>query len=265
MTIEAPLFVVDAFTQKPFGGNPAAVCLLDAWPPEDVLQSIAFENNLSETAFVVGKGDRRQLRWFTPVTEIDLCGHATLASAHVLMRRIDRSLTRVDFETKSGVLTVVERDDLLVMTFPKRTPEPRSAPAGLVEAIGKRPREVLYARDYLLVFGSEAEVAELAPNIEALKAIDAHGVIVTAPGAPGSNTDYVLRFFAPAVGVSEDPVTGSVQCALVPYWSKRLDKRELFARQISKRVGELHLRDLDPTSIEIAGRAVLYLEGRIRV
>jgi predicted PhzF superfamily epimerase YddE/YHI9 len=258
-----PIYQVDAFTDSLFGGNPAAVCPLDAWLPDATMQAIAAENNLSETAFFVPEGGDYALRWFTPAVEVDLCGHATLASGHVVMSYIEPQREDVSFHTvKAGTLTVSRRADMLVMDFPARPAIPCAAPAGLLAALGGTPREVLRARDYLIVYDSAAEVAALDPDLVALAKVDCWAMIVTAPGSDG--IDFVSRFFAPAQGVPEDPVTGSAHCTLVPYWAERLNKTGLEARQISRRGGALRCT-LNGDRVSLGGHAVVYLEGRIEV
>ncbi|HYM72496.1 MAG TPA: PhzF family phenazine biosynthesis protein [Stellaceae bacterium] len=259
--MQIPLYQLDAFvTDRPFTGNPAAVCPLDAWLPDAVMQAIAAENNLSETAFFVPDGDDYGLRWFTPTTEVDLCGHATLASASVVFR-LAPERREVRFRTReAGVLTVVRDGDLLAMDFPARPPAPCAMPPGFAEALGRRPKLLLAARDYLAVYDTAEEVAELAPDFAAIAALDRFAVIVTAPGERG--VDFVSRFFAPAKGVDEDPVTGSAHCTLIPYWAERLGKTRLEARQVSRRGGALSCA-LDGGRVTIAGRAALYLSGTI--
>ena len=258
-----PIYQVDAFADRVFRGNPAAVCPLETWLPDATLQGIAAENNLSETAFFVREGNDYALRWFTPSVEVDLCGHATLASGYVVMRFLEPQRERVSFHTaKAGTLVVNRRADMLVMDFPAWPAVPVAPPPRLFAALGGTPREVLRARDHLVVYGSAAEIAALAPDLAALAKVDCWAVIVTAPGENG--IDFVSRFFAPAQGVAEDPVTGSAHCTLVPYWAKRLGKRKFEARQLSRRGGALSCA-LDGDRVSIAGRAVLYLEGRISV
>lgn len=258
--MEAPLFQVDAFTDRLFAGNPAAVCLLPRWPDASVLQAIASENNLSETAFLVGAGRDYELRWFTPVSEVDLCGHATLASAFVLFERfgVDEA---VAFETRKGRLTVA-RDEkgLLRMDFPALPAQPCEPPERMLAALGGSPIEVLLADDYLIRYSTEDEVRALEPDYSALIGLGARGFIVTAPG---DDVDFISRFFAPELGIPEDPVTGSAHCTLTPYWAARLDKSRLHARQVSRRGGELWC-ELRGDRVQIAGRAVLYLSGSIR-
>jgi PhzF family phenazine biosynthesis protein len=259
-----PIYQVDAFADKLFGGNPAAVCPLPQWLPDATMQAIAAENNLAETAFFVREGGDYALRWFTPTVEVDLCGHATLASAHIVFSFLEPKRVSVNFQTlKAGTLTVARRGDLLVMDFPARPPAPVEAPAGLVAALGGKPREVLKARDHLVVYGSAAEVAVLTPDFGALaKVNDCWATAATAPGENG--VDFVSRFFAPRQGIDEDPATGSSHCTLVPYWAKRLGKTELEARQLSRRGGALRCA-LRGDRVNIGGRAVLYLEGQITV
>jgi len=258
-----PLYQVDAFTDRLFAGNPAAICPLQAWLPDPLMQAIAAENNLAETAFFVRDGGDYALRWFTPSVEVDLCGHATLASAHLIMSRLEPQRHSVRFHTvKAGALTVSRRGDWLAMDFPSRPAEPAQAPAGLLAALGGTPRAVLRARDHLVVFDTAAEIAALKPDLGALGKVDCWAAIVTAPGEDG--VDFVSRFFAPAQGVPEDPVTGSAHCTLTPYWAARLGKPELEARQLSRRGGVLRCA-LAGDRVSIAGQAVLYLEGEIEV
>lgn len=256
-----PIYQVDAFTSRVFAGNPAAVMPLADWLPDATLQAIAAENNLSETAFVVREGEAWRLRWFTPAVEVDLCGHATLATALVMLRRLGAWRGSVAFETRSGRLTVSEDGERLALDFPAQPPHPIDPPAGLEAALGLRPRAVLKAVDLVCVLDTAAEVRGLAPDPRALARIDARGIIVTAPG---EDCDFVSRFFAPRAGVDEDPVTGSAHCKLVPYWSQRLGRRDLFARQVSKRGGELWCKDRGER-VTIAGHGVLVLEGVLEI
>jgi predicted PhzF superfamily epimerase YddE/YHI9 len=254
-----PIYQVDAFTGHLFAGNPAAVCPLKDWLPEETLQAIAAENNLAETAFFVADGDSYRLRWWTPKVEVDLCGHATLASAYVILNYLEPARTEVSFLTKSGELIVRREGGLLAMDFPSRPPGPCEVNPGLIAGLGAEPETVLAARDYLAVYETEEQVRALRPNMELLSGIDRFAVIATAPGR---RSDFVSRFFAPAKGVPEDPVTGSAHCTLVPYWAKRLEKSSLHALQISERGGELWCEDQGPR-VKMAGSAVLYLEGSI--
>jgi len=258
-----PIYQVDAFTDSLFGGNPAAVCPLETWLPDATMQAIAAENNLAETAFFVPEDRDYALRWFTPAVEVDLCGHATLASGHVIFSFLEPQRKSVSFRTlKAGTLVVSRRGGMLAMDFPARPAAPTEAPPGLLAALGGKPREVLRARDHLVVYGSAAEVASLNPNLAALAEVDCWAAIATAPGENG--VDFVSRFFAPAQGIPEDPATGSAHCTLVPYWAKRLGKTAFEARQLSRRGGALSCA-LNGDRVSIAGRAVLYLEGRISV
>jgi predicted PhzF superfamily epimerase YddE/YHI9 len=261
--MQLPIYQVDAFADHVFRGNPAAVCPLRAWLPDATMQAIAAENNLAETAFFVPEGNDYALRWFTPTVEVDLCGHATLASAHIVFSFLEPKRESVSFRTlMAGTLNVGKRADMLVMDFPTRPAAPAEAPPGLIVALGGAPREVLRARDHLIVYGTAAEVAALEPDLAGLAKVECWGAIATAPGEDG--VDFVSRFFAPRQGVPEDPVTGSAHCTLVPYWAKRLGKTEFEARQISRRGGALCCA-LNGDRVSLAGRAVLYLEGRISV
>lgn len=259
--MKLPLYQVDAFTDRLFAGNPAAICPLDAWLPDSILQAIAAENNLAETAYLVPSGEAWHLRWFTPAVEVDLCGHATLASAYVLWERLGVTAERIGFDTRSGRLWVTRRGDLLTLDFPSRPPGPCEPHPDLLGALGGEPREILAARDYLVVYGSEGEVRALRPDMGRLAQVDRFAVIATAPG---DDCDFVSRFFAPAKGIPEDPVTGSAHCTLTPFWAERLQKTKLRARQISARGGELHCEQ-HGDRVSIAGKAVLYLEGTIEV
>jgi PhzF family phenazine biosynthesis protein len=259
--VKLPIYQVDAFASRLFAGNPAAVCPLNEWLDAATMQAIAAENNLSETAFLVRRGECYDLRWFTPVSEVDLCGHATLGSAFVVFEYLDRDAGSVRFNTRSGELTVERKGDLLSMDFPARPPQACEPNAALSAALGKAPKELWASRDYMAVYESEEDVRALAPDMRALVEVGHFAAIATAPGR---EADFVSRFFAPAEGVDEDPVTGSAHCTLVPYWSKRLGKTELRALQVSSRGGELFCRDRGDR-VEMAGRAVPYLEGFINV
>jgi PhzF family phenazine biosynthesis protein len=256
------LVQVDAFASRVFAGNPAAVVPLESWLDDPTLQGIATENNLSETAFLVGgKGDY-EIRWMTPAAEVDLCGHATLASAWVVFHELDPGRTEVVFQSKSGPLSVVARGERLVLDFPSRPPAPADTlvePLG--EALGALPSSALSSRDLVAVYEHEADVRALAPDMEKVAAFDCTGVIATAPG---DACEFVSRFFAPAVGIPEDPVTGSAHCTLVPYWAERLGETLLHARQISPRGGDLYC-ELRGDRVEIAGHAVKYLDGTIEI
>ncbi len=255
------IYQVDAFASEPFHGNPAAVVPLDAWLPEATMLEIAAENNLAETAFFVKEGGGYGLRWFTPTVEVDLCGHATVASGYVLYNELGFCEPQIKFQSKSGELRVTRDGERLVLDFPSRPPVECEAPTGLTEALGAAPTKVLKSRDYLAVYETEADILGLKPDFRAISELDVHAVIVTAPG---ESSDFVSRFFAPAVGVDEDPVTGSAHCTLTPYWAERLGKDTLFARQVSKRGGEIYC-ELANDRVKLGGDAVLYLKGKINV
>jgi len=261
MTI--PIYQADAFTSSLFGGNPAAICPLDKWLPDETMQKIASENNLAETAFFVPEGDGYKLRWFTPEFEIDLCGHATLASAHIIFTELGYTKESIHFETlKAGTLTVSRAGDKYTMDFPSRPPIVIEVPNGLVEALGgKEPKSILRSRDYFLVYDNEEDITELSPDFTALSKFDTVGFIVTARG---NNSDFVSRFFAPGAGIPEDPVTGSAHCNLIPYWADKLGKNKLHAYQLSARKGELWC-ELKGERVLMSGNAVTYLKGEIFV
>jgi predicted PhzF superfamily epimerase YddE/YHI9 len=300
--MKLPYYEISAFTTNPFGGNPAGVCVLDAWLPDAVLQNIAANNNLAETAFTVpcrepepaGKGANAaqapaqipslqpsprlggereiearvgsrgsdfELRWFTPTVEMDLCGHATLAAAAVLFAEHGWRGAEVRFHSRSGLLAVARSGNLLTLDFPARPPTPSLTSEPLIRGLGATPNEVFKARDYLAVFACEAEVRALKPDFAMLKTLDCLGIIATAPG---SDCEFVSRFFAPGAGVEEDPVTGSAHCTLIPFWAQRLNKTKLFALQVSQRGGELFC-ELIGERVRIGGRAMLYLRGEIVV
>ena len=260
-----PLFQIDAFAGRVLQGNPAAVCPLEAWLPEALMQAIAAENNLSETAFCVPEGESYGLRWFTPLKEIDLCGHATLATAHVLFEHLGFAGAEIVFSTRSGALRVTRAGDRLAMDFPAKAVEPCAAPGALIEGLGRAPLEVYGGRDYLAVFADAAEVRALRPDPRRLAELDRHGVIVTAPGgAEDGDVDFVSRFFVPKFGVDEDPVTGSAHCSLTPFWAARLGKATLEARQVSPRGGRLQCT-LAGERVILRGRAVTYMTATIEV
>ncbi|RMD65093.1 MAG: PhzF family phenazine biosynthesis protein [Alphaproteobacteria bacterium] len=261
MAQEIPIYQVDAFASAVFAGNPAAVCPLDAWLPDAVLQAIAAENNLSETAFFVKSGRAFDLRWFTPACEVDLCGHATLASAYVIATYLEPGCDEVRFNSRSGTLTVTRSDTWYTLDFPALPPERASDDDAVARALGAPPRELWTAMDLMAVFANEAEVRALKPDMARIAALETRGVIATAPG---DSCDFVSRFFAPGAGIPEDPVTGSAHCILTPYWAKRLGKARLTARQISPRGGELRVEDRG-RRVAISGQVAPYLEGRIRV
>jgi predicted PhzF superfamily epimerase YddE/YHI9 len=261
--MELPLFWVDAFTDRVFGGNPAAVVPLESWPDDHILQRIAFENGLSEPAYFVRTGPARaKLRWFTPAVEIDLCGHATLATAHVLFKELGQVESPFVFDTMSGPLAVTRKGPLFELDFPSRPALPAQPTLELLSGLGRTPDAAFRSeRMWLCVFGSAADVAGIVPDHSALAGVSPGKIIVTAPG---SDCDFVSRFFAPSAGVPEDPVTGSAHSTLVPYWAGRLGKPKLHARQISRRGGELWC-ELDGDRVRMAGNTVSYLKGRITV
>lgn len=261
MTMQISIYQVDAFTDKLFGGNPAAVCPLEEWPDDQVMQSIAAENNLAETAFFVRTGDSFKLRWFTPAVEVDLCGHATLASAHVLFNHLGYHGTTIRFQSRSGELRTTKSGDLITLDFPTCRPKATQKPEVLARALGKEPIEVYAASSLLTVFALQEDILYLKPDFDLVKQADPHAVIVTAPG---KDCDFVSRFFAPNYGINEDPVTGSAHTVLIPYWSARLEKKKLHARQLSRRQGELFCEDKGDRVL-ISGRAVTYLVGEIHV
>ena len=256
------MYQVDAFSKNLYSGNPAAVCLLDKWLKDELMQNIAAENNLAETAFVLKKGNTYEIRWFTPKVEVDLCGHATLASAHVLFEHEGFTGKSIEFKSKSGKLEVKKRDGLLVMNFPSDPPEAVYIPDILVEGVGQAP-EFSYrtTSDYMLVYKSEKQIKKLKPDFLKILKVGMRGIIVTAPG---DTHDFVSRFFAPQSGIDEDPVTGSAHTSLIPYWAERLEKEEMVARQLSKRGGILYLKTLGKR-VEIGGHAITYLSGKIKV
>lgn len=247
-------YVVDAFTDKVFSGNPAAICVIDNWLLDEMMMKIAIENNLSETAFAVKQNDQYKLRWFTPGGEIDLCGHATLACAYVIMNYVEKGIESVTFNTLSGDLTVVRRGNLYEMDFPVYDLKSVAVTKQMVEAIGAVPKEAYMGRDLLCVFDNEATVRELNPNMEKLKELDGLLLQVTAQG---EETDCVSRSFAPKLNVVEDPVCGSGHCHIVPYWVKKLQKESIVAYQASKRGGTLHCK-IDGDRVKMSGNAALY-------
>ena len=261
--MRVPIFQVDAFAARRFAGNPAAVMPFDRFPPDAVMQELAAENNLAETAFLVRDGDGYRIRWFTPVTEVPLCGHATLASAAVVMERLEPDRRRVVFGSASGPLMVERAGVGYVMDFPARPSRPVPAPAGLAEALGVAPVEVVAdAGNYSGLLEDAETVRKLAPDFARIARLDRGGVIVTAPG--DGPYDFVSRYFAPAKGIPEDPVTGGAHCLLVPYWTKRLGKIEFRAYQASRRGGEILCR-LRGDRVELEGACVFYLEGEAEI
>ena len=264
LVMRIALYQVDAFTGRLFGGNPAAVCPLAEWLPEVTMQAIAAENNLAETAFFVAQGESYLLRWFTPTIEVELCGHATLASGYVVTHILTPDRRSVRFDTlKAGPLEVTRDGDLLAMDFPAWPPERGPADPRILAALGRAPVQSFVARGRTLaVYESAADVAALRPDFAAMRQVPGADAIVTAPG--NGDIDFVSRYFAPNYGVDEDPATGSSHCILTPYWADRLGKRQLHAQQLSARVGDLQCT-LEGDRVTLAGRAVLYLEGSITV
>ncbi len=257
-----PIYQVDAFTDHIFGGNPAAVCPLDKWIDTDLMQKIAEENNLSETAFFVQNGYMFDIRWFTPKREINLAGHPTLSTAWVIFNKLNYTGNEIIFNSHlSGKLTVERNNELLIMDFPSNKASKTELFDELSTALGKAPKELLIARDYLAVYENQEDILDLAPNFNLLSKINAHGFIVTAPG---SESDFVSRFFAPYVGINEDPVTGSAHTTLIPYWAERLNKNDLSAIQLSERIGKLQCENCGDR-VKIAGTARLFMVGEINI
>jgi PhzF family phenazine biosynthesis protein len=255
-----PIYIVDTFTKKRFSGNPAAVCPLSEWLDDDLLQSIASENNLSETAFFVKKGDFYELRWFTPVVEVNLCGHATLASAHVLFQHLNYQNSKIIFQTKSGKLLIKRTQELYIMDFPAIYATPQKSIKLLEQCLRATPTEVLMGGEfYLAVFKNAAEIKKLDPDFVLMNKLE-KAVIATSKGS--GEVDFVSRFFAPNFGIPEDPVTGSAHSALVPFWSGQLGKTTFYAQQLSKRGGELYC-EYQGDRIIIGGKAITYSIGQI--
>lgn len=254
-----PLYQIDAFASRVFEGNPAAVCPLEAWIDDESMQRIAAENNLAETAFFVKETDGYRIRWFTPTAEVDLCGHATLASAHVLYEFLGFGDETITFASRSGPLHVTKDKGMLTLDFPAQPPVSCPVPQAIVEAFGITPLEVLRHSDYIVVFEPQEDLTRLTPDFEALRRLDLRGVCITAGH---DRYDFVSRFFAPKYGIDEDPVTGSAHTQLAPYWAKRLGKTALFAKQLSPRGGEVRC-EIKGDRVLISGKATTYLEGRI--
>ena len=262
MPSEIPIYQIDAFASRVFAGNPAAVCPLEAWLPDGVLQAVAAENNLAETAYLVARDDGDyDLRWFTPAVEVDLCGHATLASAYVIDRELEPGRGQVRFHTRSGPLEVTREGDVYALDFPSHSPTPVAPDRAraVAEALGSQPLEVHQAKMFLALLASQDEVLAAAPDLQRVKDLPGDGLIVTAPGEA---CDFVSRYFAPHAGIPEDPVTGSAHCRLTPFWARRIDQARLTARQVSKRGGELEVEDCGER-VTIAGRCAYYMSGRI--
>ncbi|MCB0743261.1 MAG: PhzF family phenazine biosynthesis protein [Ignavibacteriae bacterium] len=255
------LYQVDAFTKNIFNGNPAAVVPLENWLDDSVMQNIAAENNLAETAFFVLEDSGYRIRWFTPTSEVDLCGHATLASSFVLFNILNFTENKIEFNSRSGKLIVTKENELISLNFPARNPKPIEFDEILIAALGVKPSEILFDKSTICVFENEEIVRKLKPQIKDFLKLNTHGVIITSQG---NDVDFVSRFFAPDVGIDEDPVTGYAHTLLIPYWAKRLNKTKLNALQVSKRGGELFCEYLDER-VKISGNAALYLEGEISI
>lgn len=260
--MKIPIYQIDAFAERAFSGNPAAVCPLDDWLETETMQAIAEENNLSETAFFVPNGDNFDIRWFTPKAEVDLAGHPTLATAHAVFTEFLPGRKSVKFNTKLGdVLSVVDEAGVLMMNFPARPPVNTDGIEEMGDALGAKPKQFLAARDALVVFDSETELRALSPDMAKLAAFSYLGTIATAPG---DEVDFVSRFFAPRHGIPEDPVTGSAHCELIPYWAARLGRTKMVAHQISKRGGTIYCEDLG-RRVMIGGRALTFMRGQIEL
>jgi PhzF family phenazine biosynthesis protein len=260
-TMTITMYQVDAFTDKLFGGNPAAICPLDEWIDDELMQKIALENNLSETAFFVPKGDVFDIRWFTPKAEINLAGHPTLASAYVIFEILNYEKQVIEFHSKSGSLYVEKKDDVYWMDFPSKKPEKIKITKDVIEAIGMIPCALYKNRDYIAVYERKEEVENVMPDFDKIKNLAAHGLIVTSKDG---SVDFVSRFFAPAIGINEDPVTGSAHTQLIPLWAEKLKKNQLTAHQISERGGLLFCES-NGERVKIGGKAVLYMKGEIYV
>lgn len=255
-------YVVDAFAEKVFEGNPAGVCVMNTWLPDELMQNVAIENNLSETAFTVREEKGYHLRWFTPGGEIDLCGHATLGTAYILMRFVEPDAQSIHFDTLSGRLTVTRKGDLYEMDFPSIEPSPYSLNDQMIMALGRTPREVYKGRDLIFLLESEEAVRTLTPDFEKIKQLpEGLAVFVTAQG---KEFDFVARAFWPKLGINEDPVTGSMYCSLLPYWNKKLHKHKMIARQASKRGGTVYLEDCGDR-VKISGKAALYSIADVKI
>jgi len=255
------LYQIDAFASKVFEGNPAAVCPLDGWLDESIMQKIAMENNLAETAFFIKSGEEYDIRWFTPNKEVNLCGHATLASAYVIFNILEEPKESITFNSKSGPLHVHKNAELITMNFPAESPTLCDTPQAIIDAFGKEPVEVLKCVDYIVVFDDYEDIEQLTPNLQALKTLDLRGVCITAKA---KKYDFVSRFFAPNYAIDEDSVTGSAYTQLMPYWSNRLQKMSLHSKQVSSRGGELHC-ELKIDRVYISGTAVSYLKAEIEI
>lgn len=264
--MKLPMFIIDAFADRPMAGNPAAVCPLQAWLPDPVMQAIASEMNLSETVFFAldAGGQAYGIRWFTPTREVDLIGHATLAAGHLVLERLDPEASRVRFTSGGNIFEVRREGSSLVLEMPSLRSSSIEPPPALARALGRKPKAVLAAKHYLCVFDTADEVAALAPDMPMLAGLDLPAVIVTSPADPGDDADFVSRFFAPANGVPEDPVSGVAHLALTPYWAALLGKRKLLGRQLSKRGGRVLCEELG-TRVSLGGSAIVFLEGSITI
>jgi PhzF family phenazine biosynthesis protein len=259
--MELSMYQIDAFAAKLFEGNPAAVCPLKEWLPDEVMQSIAEENNLSETAFFVPKGSGCHIRWFTPVSEVDLCGHATLASAYVLFNILGYKKDKIEFDSRSGILAVTRDNEWLVMNFPAQPPVPCDIPEEIVKAFDTAAIECLKSEDYIAVFENEIDIESTKPDFESLKKLSLRGVIITAQS---TRYDFIARFFAPNYGIPEDPVTGSAYTQLAPYWASKIGSKRFSVKQMSSRGGELMCEVVDDRVL-IYGKAIKYMEGKINI
>ena len=259
--MEISLYQIDAFASKLFEGNPAAVCPLDEWLSDDIMQSIAAETNLSETAFFVPTDNGFHIRWFTPVSEVDLCGHATLAAAYVLFNILGYKKDKIEFDSKSGILAVTKANEWLVMDFPAQPPVLCDIPKEIVEAFNTVPIECLKSEDFVVVFEREIDIESANPDFEQLKKLDSRGVIITAKS---TRYDFVAQVFAPKYGIPEDPVTGSAYTQLAPYWATKLGKKKFKAKQMSLRGGELYC-EIFGDRVLISGKAAKYMEGKITI
>lgn len=261
--MKIPIYQVDAFTDKIFGGNPASVCILNKWIPDDLLQSIAGENNQAETAFILGSGNKYEIRWFTPTVEVDLCGHATLAAAHVLLNELNINENPIHFHSaRSGLLAVTKQNELLVLDFPTDIFSPVETSQAVIDGISLTPVETFKGKtDYLAIVSSQKDVENIVPDLHAISSLSGRGLIVSAKG---DTCDFVSRFFAPQSGIKEDPVTGSAHTTLTRYWYEKLGKRVMQAEQLSKRKGHLQCV-YNGDRVNIIGNACTYLKGEINV
>ena len=261
--MKIPIYQVDAFSNNLFGGNPAAICPMDEWPSDETLLNIAKENNLAETAYFIEKDGRYHLRWFTPEIEMDLCGHATLASSHVIFEHLGYAKDELYFDTLSGELIIKQVDGKLQMDLPSRYPEPSDIPQDILDSLNMQPKEIRKARDYFLIYENEEDVRALDPDQNRIAHINlgTGGIICTAKG---NEVDFVSRFFTPGASNFEDPVTGSAHCSLIPYWAEILGKEQMIAHQVSPRLGELFCENAGDRVL-VSGNAVTYLTGEINI